>query len=151
MRCSILYKIRLIVIPLLLLTVMMSCDKSTTGIDQQNQGPEGAIYQDISVADARTMIMENQDNPDFVILDVRTRSEFDAGHIENAVNLDFYADTFEDDLDALDKTKTYLVYCRTANRSGQAMDIMQNLNFEEVYNMLGGITQWIDDGYPVVS
>lgn len=151
MRNMILYRIRLMVIPLLLLTVVLACNKSTTSADQQNQGPGGTIYQDISVADARTMILENQNNPDFVILDVRTRSEFDSGHIENAVNLDFYADTFEDDLDALDKTKTYLVYCRTGNRSGQATDIMRYLNFEEVYDMLGGISEWIASGYPVVN
>jgi rhodanese-related sulfurtransferase len=54
--------------------------------------------------------------------------------------LDFYAPTFESDLDALDKDKVYLIYCASGNRSGQAHDLMGQLGFREVYNMLGGMS-----------
>jgi len=90
-----------------------------------------------------------QDDPEFVLLDIRTPAEVEAGHISGAVNLDFYSSTFRDDLSAFDRDKTYLIYCRTANRTGQAYDIMEELGFEQVYDMGGGISQWISSGYPI--
>jgi len=71
------------------------------------------VARNIRVKDAYTLIQKNKGNPDFVILDVRTPAEFADEHIENAINLDYYSETFRDDLNKLDKTKTYLIYCRT--------------------------------------
>ncbi|MDD4923579.1 MAG: rhodanese-like domain-containing protein [Dehalococcoidales bacterium] len=104
-----------------------------------------------TVAECYTLIQENKDNPDFIILDVRTPAEYASGYIENAVNIDYYEDDFEETLDTYDKNKTYLIYCRTANRTASVMTIMQRLEFTEVYNMQGGINAWISAGYPVVS
>jgi rhodanese-related sulfurtransferase len=106
---------------------------------------------DIITTEASTLIQENSANPDFVILDVRTPGEFGDGHLENAVNLDYYAETFRDDIDKLDKSRTYLVYCRSGKRSRAAADIMQELGFGSGYNMLGGIIQWRSDGLPTVK
>jgi rhodanese-related sulfurtransferase len=78
---------------------------------------------------------------DFVIIDVRTPEEYADGHIENAINLDYYFKAFEDELNKLDKNKTYLIYCRSARRSGMALDTMKAVGFTKVYNMLGGIIQ----------
>lgn len=117
-------------------------------------------YQDIEPADsgitispslAYSLIQENKNNPDFVILDIRTSEEYDNEHIAESVMLDFYADDFKDELDELDKSKTYLVYCRSGNRSGQSMPIMEDLGFMNVYDMGGGINQWKAEGYPTVK
>lgn len=97
------------------------------------------------------MIRNHQDNLNFVILDVRTLPEFTGEHLENALNLDYHAETFPDALNELDKNKTYLIYCRTGRRSGIALGIMKELNFREVYNMLGGIVQWKEAGLPTVK
>lgn len=94
-------------------------------------------------------ILALQDDPDFVLLDIRTPAEVEAGHISGAANLDFYSPAFRDDLAALDRDKVYLIYCRTGNRTGQAYDIMDELGFEQVYDMGGGIAQWITAGHPV--
>ena len=112
---------------------------------------EGQIIRDVSAAEARTMIQENLGQEDFVLLDVRTQSEFDAGHIEGAVLLDFNSGNFRTEADKLDKNKRYLVYCRTSNRSGQAVNIMKDLGFMEVYDLDGGIVAWEAAGYPVVK
>jgi rhodanese-related sulfurtransferase len=104
-----------------------------------------------SVSECYTLIQENKGNPDFIILDVRTPAEYAGGHIENAVNIDYYANDFEEILDSYDKNKTYLMYCRTAGRSSTVMKIMQRLEFKEVYNMQGGINAWVSAGYPTVS
>ncbi|HEY51123.1 MAG TPA: rhodanese-like domain-containing protein [Dehalococcoidia bacterium] len=109
------------------------------------------ILEDITASEAFSLIEHNRDNPDFIILDIRTPEEFYEGHIENAVNIDFYADTFRDDLDALDKDKTYFIYCRSGNRSGRAMSLMKDLGFNEVYNLSVGIKEWVAEGFPVVK
>jgi rhodanese-related sulfurtransferase len=106
---------------------------------------------DITAQEAFDLIQDNRNDPDFVILDVRTAAEFAEGHIENAENIDFYAATFRDELDNLDKSQTYLIYCQSGNRSGQARDIMAELDFEEVYNVLGGILDWQAEGLPTVK
>jgi len=109
------------------------------------------IIEDITPQEAFTLIQQNQDNPDFVIIDVRTPEEFADEHIENAINIDYRSETFRDELNTLDKNKTYLIYCRSGGRSGNALDIMAELNFREVYNMSGGINQWKAEGLPTTK
>ena len=104
------------------------------------------IIKDITPQEAFALIQNNQDNPDFVIIDVRTPEEFAEGYIENAINLDFYSKTFRDELNKLDKNKTYLIYCRSGSRSGNTLAIMEELNFREVYNILGGFKRWQAEG-----
>jgi rhodanese-related sulfurtransferase len=119
--------------------------------DEPEPEPKDQIIEDISNEKSFQMINENKDNPNFIILDVRTSDEFAEGHIEDAINIDFYSETFSEELDKLNKTKKYLIYCRTANRSSVARDMMRDLEFSEVYNMLGGIVEWRENGYPVVT
>jgi len=109
------------------------------------------IIENITSQDAFALIQDTQSNPDFVILDVRTRAEFASGHIENAINMDFYSETFRNELNNLDKNKTYLIYCRSGGRSGKASDITAELNFKKVYNMIGGITAWKAEGLPITK
>ncbi|MEN4044541.1 MAG: rhodanese-like domain-containing protein [Methanobacterium sp.] len=109
------------------------------------------VIENINAKETYTLIQNNKDNPNFVILDVRTPEEFANGHIENAINLNYYSETFNNTLNKLDKNKTYLIYCRTGRRSGISLDIMNKLGFREVYNMLGGITQWQAEGLPTTK
>ncbi|MDC6390105.1 rhodanese-like domain-containing protein [Maribacter sp. PR1] len=77
------------------------------------------------------------------ILDVRTEDEVDEGYIPNSTNIDIYkGQEFIDELEKLDKTKNYYVYCRSGNRSGQACAIMNSLGFENAYNLEGGFMNW---------
>jgi len=105
------------------------------------------IARNIAPKEAYTLIQNNIGNPNFVILDVRTPAEFADEHIENAINLDYYSETFRDDLDKLDKTKIYLIYCRTGSRGESSLAIMKELGFREVYNISGGITEWKAEGF----
>ena len=109
------------------------------------------IIEDITPQEAFTLMQDNEGNPSFVILDVRTAEEFASGYIENAINIDYYSDAFRDELDNLDKTKTYLIYCRSGRRSADALDIMTELDFREVYNMLGGIIDWQAEELPTTK
>jgi len=108
-------------------------------------------FYNISPEEAEQLIAQNSDNPDFIILDIRTLNEYNTGHIANAMQIDYYADDFKNQLEHLDKEKTYLIYCRTGNRSGHALPIMEELGFRKGYNMTGGITQWTAEGRPVTT
>ncbi len=77
------------------------------------------------------------------ILDVRTPDEYEEAHIPKAKNIDIYkGQGFLDEVNTLDKSKEYYVYCRSGARSAQACALMQQQGFENTYNLLGGITEW---------
>lgn len=81
-----------------------------------------------------------------VILDVRTQDECNEGIIANSINIDIYeGHAFIEKLGALDKSKTYYVYCRSGARSAKACEAMNELGFEKTYNLLGGFLQWDGD------
>jgi len=109
------------------------------------------IIEGISPQKAFALIHDNQNNPDFVIIDVRTTAEIAEGYIEDAVFIDYYSDTFRDELNSLDKDKVYLIYCRSGGRSGPTLATMEELGFMEVYELLGGILAWQGAGLPVVE
>lgn len=88
---------------------------------------------------------------DLVILDVRTPEEFEEGHIDGAVMLDFYRDDFADELSRLDRDVPYVVYCRSGNRSGQTRAMMDELGFASVADVDGGIVGWVAADLPVVT
>ncbi|MGM0506784.1 MAG: rhodanese-like domain-containing protein [Bacteroidota bacterium] len=82
-----------------------------------------------------------------VVIDVRTPEEFAQGRLARTDQLiDFMADDFEDQAGELDRSQTYYLYCRSGNRSGQAMKWMQEHGFEEVYN-IGGYQDLVDAGF----
>ncbi len=97
------------------------------------------------------LIQKNKNNPNFVILDIRTPEEFESGYIEGAININYHSDTFVEDLDKLDKNKTYFVYCRTGRRSSDAADIMTKQGFKEIYRINGDIVKWKSEGLPVAK
>lgn len=111
--------------------------------------PAERIIRDLTVEEAAELLRNNTDNPDFVLLDVRTPEEFADERLDKAVNLDYYARNFREELSRLDRDKLYLVYCRTGRRSGLALRMMDELGFKEAYNMIGGIVQWKAEGLPV--
>ncbi len=71
------------------------------------------------------------------------------GFIPGAINIDYYAADFREQLARLDSNKPYVIYCRTGNRSDSAASIMKELGFTEVYNLPGGFIEWKAHGYPV--
>lgn len=100
----------------------------------------------ITPRQALTLIEENENNPDFVIIDNQVTPAFDSGHIANAISTPHGPD-FANRLDKLDKNKIYLVYCPTG--CGKTSDIMKQLGFREVYELEGGIQAWISQGFQI--
>jgi rhodanese-related sulfurtransferase len=73
-----------------------------------------------------------------VLLDVRTKGEVASGTLPGAKNIDFMSADFATKVGALDKSKTYFVFCRSGNRSGQACKAMFKMGYD-VRNLMGGI------------
>jgi len=85
--------------------------------------------------------LEKDDNSQ--ILDVRTEEEFVKGYIPGSINIDIYkGQEFLDEVNNLDKSKNYYVYCRSGARSAQACALMQQQGFENTNNLMGGISEW---------
>jgi phage shock protein E len=117
--------------------VIAGCSSSTTG----------AAVETVAPAAAAEIITTESDE---IVLDIRTLEEFDQGIIEGAINVDFYANDFAVQLDALDKDAHYVVYCNSGNRSGQANSTFEDLGFTNVTEIDGGITNWHAEGLPIV-
>ncbi len=78
-----------------------------------------------------------------IVLDVRTTEELEEGIIPNSTNIDIYlGQGFMDEIQKLDTSKNYYVYCRSGNRSGQACAILNSIGIENAYNLEGGFMNW---------
>lgn len=76
------------------------------------------------------------------LVDVRTSGEYNAGHIKNAKNIDFYGPHFLTQFEKLDKDKPVYIYCRSGMRSAQASKKLVGLGFNEIYDLKGGYSNW---------
>ncbi|PCI03317.1 MAG: hypothetical protein COB81_04115 [Flavobacteriaceae bacterium] len=90
--------------------------------------------------------MKNQ-----VLVDVRTPQEFKYGHIENAVNINFFSKNWLDKYADFDKSKPIYVYCKSDNRSGSVSLKLIESGFLHVYELKNGITKWKKEGFPLVK
>lgn len=104
------------------------------------------VYRTISIYQSDSLIQTNQTNPDFIIIDVRTPTDFNTCHINGAINMNYYDADFNQRLTALDHSKFYLIYCQSGTRSGKVFTTMQTDNFKTVYNMNGGFGSYKSAG-----
>ena len=84
-----------------------------------------------------------------VVLDIRTPQEFNQGRIAGAKNIDFQAPDFEQRIETLDKSKSYLVHCASGGRSTHSLALFKKHSFQSVYHLDGGIKAWQKAGLPV--
>jgi rhodanese-related sulfurtransferase len=89
--------------------------------------------------------------PNVQLVDVRTPEEFNEGHLENAVNIDFMADDFDVKVASLDKEKPVMVYCKSGGRSAKSAARLKELGFKTISDLEGGITNWTSEDKPTVK
>jgi rhodanese-related sulfurtransferase len=97
-------------------------------------------FRSIGSGMAHNLILQQDGNSNFVILDVRTADEYNHGHIEDAINIDYLNN--KEDLLTLNKQYTYLIYCESGRRSLLAAEYMNQFDFKSLFNMSGGIKEW---------
>ena len=105
----------------------------------------------VSPKEATALIEKNEGNSDFVILDIRTPGEYQYGHIKNSIMIDFYSKKFAEEVNRLDKGKTYLIHCRSGNRSTRSMELFKKLQFQKIFHLSSGINGWNSEGLPLVK
>ena len=86
-----------------------------------------------------------------LIVDVRTPKEYNEGHLESAVNINFFEDNFLDQFSGYSKDIPIFVYCRSGKRSGNASKKLSKLGFKHVYDLNGGIKKWTAMDYKIVK
>lgn len=87
-----------------------------------------------------------QKEPEVTVIDVRTPEEFASGAIKGAQNMDIQSSAFISQVEKLDPQAPYLVYCRSGNRSTQALKVFQQEKFAKIYHLDGGVKAWTNAG-----
>ena len=151
--------VMLISMILLLLIGIMGCsnneDTDLKMSETEANTDETVITEATEMTESSTIAIVNTINADkamemmasgdpYTLVDVRTKAEFDEGHIEGALLLPI------DELETLaaeqltDKEAVILVYCRSGNRSAQASALLAGLGYTNIYDF-GGIKDWPGD------
>jgi rhodanese-related sulfurtransferase len=133
------------------ISLLGSCNpnKASTGVAAEaTPVADAAGAKTITSQDAKALLTRQ---PATIIMDVRTGQEYTGGHVENALNLDYNAPDFQSQLLRLDKTKSYLVYCAVGGRSSKAARLMQEMGFQQVYNVSGGFPELKSAGLAVAE
>lgn len=125
----------------------LSCSKNPRITKPAHTG----IYLDITSQEALNILTDTDSDNEYIIIDVSTPDEFHNAHIDNAINLNYYEDTFRSNIGKLDKNKKYIVYCSGGYRSKKTMYIMQKLEFMQVYNISDGLDAWRNSRYPTAN
>tara|TARA_Y100000588_G_C13712101_1_gene693417 strand:+ start:96 stop:494 length:399 start_codon:yes stop_codon:yes gene_type:complete len=87
----------------------------------------------------------------YLLIDVRTAEEFAAGHIQGAINIDYYSADFSNQIEKIGKEKPVLLYCRSGNRSAKSMQMMYEMGFVEVKHLDGGIKAWKAENRKIIQ
>ncbi len=128
----------LLFIPVLFLAFCKTDNSTSTSIINGDD-TEKVIRKDISVSEAHQWL-QSANAP--VLLDVRTPEEYAEGHIAGSIMIDYRDNSFDEEIEKLDKDATYLIYCRSGGRSGKAVHKMIGNGFKDVTNMEGGYNAW---------
>ncbi|MDY0204962.1 MAG: rhodanese-like domain-containing protein [Desulfovibrio desulfuricans] len=102
----------------------------------------------LSPLEAQKLIEANKDNQKFVIIDLRSKSEFDESHIEGAILVHYYATNFKRIISRLDTDSKILLYCQKGRQSPLALRALEKMRFSDVYILDGGFDAWVDAGLP---
>ncbi len=110
--------------------------KAKTTTEEMSATPSGMIHR-VGLADFKEQL-----SPDVQLVDVRTPQEYEAGYIGHAVNYNINGPDFKAQVEALDKSKPVLVYCKMGGRSAKAAKVLKELGFSTIYDLEGGYSAW---------
>ena len=124
-----------------ILSISLACLIGSACSNNENSGVANQEFQftNMKAVEAAKMLKEN---PKAIVLDIRTPAEFNEGHIPGAVNIDYKADSFESELEKLDRDTTYVMHCRSGRRSANSFETFRKLGFKNIVHMDDGILGW---------
>ena len=125
----------------LITNFLLVCTLLVAGCGQSGAQAGDGIAKTLTVQEYETTLAAKLTQANLV--DVRTPDEYTSGHLAGAQNIDFYDESFKDRMAKLDKTKPVFIYCKSGGRSGKALNQLTAMGFTEVYNLNGGINEWL--------
>lgn len=115
--------------------------------DNKQKENSNQALQKVTSVEAQKLL---EKDASIVVIDVRTPREFNAGHVASAKNINIANPNFKTNISALkDDNKTYMVYCRTKNRSGVAVKFMLQQGFKNIYQITDGFAGWSRNKLPI--
>lgn len=105
------------------------------------------IIHNVSVSEFKTALQI----ADVTLVDIRTPQEYQQGHLEGAINIDWYQRSFRNLVLHIPKDKPILIYCRSGNRTSKTSGVLKSLGYSEIYNLERGINQWIIEKAPITN
>lgn len=123
------------------LTIVFACQGNKSSNTTTNTPTEDAstVATVNEVLSLDAFLQKIQSDENVQILDVRTATEFEAGSIPNAMNINVLTEDFTEAVaNRLDKDKPVMVYCKVGGRSARAAKILEGLGFQEIYDLEGG-------------
>lgn len=124
------------------------------GVEQEVTGLDVVVVEEELVEPARDItsneaveLIASEDG--CVVLDIRTPEEYAEGHIKGAVNIDYRAESFKEELGKLDAAVPYMVHCGSGGRSTSSLPVFEELGFRKVYHLAEGLGAWEAVGNPV--
>jgi len=133
---------------ILRVTVILFLTASIVGCNNKKPSKTTTQHGEISVI---SPIEFKEKSENAIVIDIRTPKEFADGHLEGAVNVNYFDKTFLDEITKYDKTKPIFIYCRSGNRTSSASKKVSNLGFENVYDLQGGIKNWAKNNQKIVK
>ena len=124
--------LRLLLLALLALSPLAATGCSAEAEPTAQSAEGNAQVRVVDTTEARSLIDSGAQ-----VIDVRTSEEFDAGHLRGAVNVDVQAADFHERVQGLEKSDSYVVYCRSGSRACAAADMMLDMGFTDVVNAGG--------------
>ncbi len=122
---------------------LTACAQEATGTEEtsftESSEMDGFSIERVSKEDFEGYLKHN---PDAALVDVRTPNEYNQGKIGDAINVDFLATTFEEEIGKLDRDGLTLIYCRSGGRSAKALEKMKKLGFTNIRELEGGYLGW---------
>jgi len=124
-----------------ILSISLAC---LIGSACSNNGNPGVANQEFQFTNMKAVEAAKilKENPKAIVLDIRTPAEFNEGHITGAVNIDYKADSFESELEKLDRDTTFVMHCRSGRRSANSFETFRKLGFKNIVHMDDGILGW---------
>ncbi|NLP57459.1 rhodanese-like domain-containing protein [Lutibacter sp. B1] len=86
-----------------------------------------------------------------LIVDIRTPREFVQGHIEGAININYFDKNFSEQFSKFDTSKPVFIYCKSGNRTSSASTKISNLGFTQIYDLQGGVNNWIKNRNQIIK
>lgn len=85
------------------------------------------------------------------LVDIRTPEEFNSGHIENAININYFSEQFKDSISLLQTKIPVYIYCRSGKRSSKSVKVFKAVGFDSIYQLNGGLLNWKKSGFKIIS